>query len=212
MGTRNLTMIHSGGEYVLAKYCQWDGYPTGQGAEICDFLGRKGNIERLKEKIANLKYISEDEWNEAWEKAGQPRDTKLVKSVVSAKFRELFPELTRDIGGEILQIIADSEGELKTLNDIEFAADSLFCEWAYVIDFDKNVFEIYRGFNRKPLNEDDRFYFLSENSKKLDYREEYTPVTMVKTYPLSFDRIPTYEELKAIEQGVYDEEDEEEPG
>ena len=211
MGTRNLTMIYNEGKYVLAKYCQWDGYPTGQGAEICDFLERKGNIERLKEKIGNLRYISEEEYYQAWDKAGQPRDKNTVSPSVRNKFNEMFPELIRDTGGKILSLIANSEGEFKTYDDLEFAADSLFCEWAYVIDFDKNVFEIYRGFNHAPLNEEDRFYFLSGKAKENDYRTDYTPIKMVKSYPLNFESIPSYEELKAIEQRQYDKE-EEEPG
>lgn len=37
-----------------------------------------------------------------------------------------------------------------TENDISFIYDSLFCEYAYFINFDKKVLEIYRGFNKDP--------------------------------------------------------------
>lgn len=44
------------------------------------------------------------------------------------------------------------------VNSEEFAADSLFCEWAYVIDLDKNTFEVYQGFNKKPIDKTERFF------------------------------------------------------
>ena len=30
----------------------------------------------------------------------------------------------------------------------EFPLDSLFCEWGYIVDFDRNVFEVYEGFQK----------------------------------------------------------------
>jgi len=38
MGTRNLTMVISDGKTKIAQYGQWDGYPSGQGADILAFL------------------------------------------------------------------------------------------------------------------------------------------------------------------------------
>lgn len=31
MGTRNLTAVYLDGQYKVAQYGQWDGYPEGQG-------------------------------------------------------------------------------------------------------------------------------------------------------------------------------------
>lgn len=33
MGTRNLTAVYIDGEYKVAQYGQWDGYPEGPGAD-----------------------------------------------------------------------------------------------------------------------------------------------------------------------------------
>src|SRR5205085_10459690 len=38
----------------------------------------------------------------------------------------------------------------------DFPLDSLFCEWAYVIDLDNQKFEVYRGFQTAP-HSDGRF-------------------------------------------------------
>ena len=34
MGTRNLTIVYYDGDYRVAQYGQWDGYPEGAGIEV----------------------------------------------------------------------------------------------------------------------------------------------------------------------------------
>lgn len=41
MGTRHLIAAKVDGEYKLAQYGQWDGYPEGQGVAVLDFLVNK---------------------------------------------------------------------------------------------------------------------------------------------------------------------------
>jgi len=38
MGTRSLTYVYDVGEPILCMYRQFDGYPSGHGAELADFL------------------------------------------------------------------------------------------------------------------------------------------------------------------------------
>ena len=40
MGTRHLTAVHVDGEYKIAQYGQWDGYPEGQGMTALTFARR----------------------------------------------------------------------------------------------------------------------------------------------------------------------------
>ncbi|MBO7663555.1 MAG: hypothetical protein J6U01_09310, partial [Clostridia bacterium] len=93
---------------------------------------------------------------------------------------------------EILKMIQD--GNVRVLkNDIDFAADGLYCEWAYVIDLDKRTFEVYTGFHTEPLTEKDRFYFLKDKEKG-----KYSGVHMV--YAWRMDNLPTEDQfIKMLE-------------
>ena len=37
MGTRHITAVVAEGEFVVAQYGQWDGYPTGAGNNIATY-------------------------------------------------------------------------------------------------------------------------------------------------------------------------------
>ena len=52
----------------------------------------------------------------------------------------------------------------------------LFCEWAYLLDLDNEVLEIYRGFNKEELSKENRFYDIP-----LDHNE-YRQVKLWKKF------------------------------
>lgn len=144
MGTRNLTAVFFGGEYKVAQYGQWDGYPESAGITVLEFL-RDMDRANFEHKIKNCKYGTEDQLNEEWAKYEKTdMDTDHV--------------LSRDTGSRILAIIANSPEGVLLSNNISFAGDSLFCEWAYVVDLDTNKLEVYKGFNGDKLTETDRFF------------------------------------------------------
>lgn len=49
---------------VVAKYCRWDGYPTGQGVYLFDFLHVEGNIARLRAGLAYIYKPTQEELKE----------------------------------------------------------------------------------------------------------------------------------------------------
>lgn len=57
MGTRSLTYVYDGRGKVLCLYRQYDGYPTGHGAELADFIKPfrivNGLGARDNQKLAN---------------------------------------------------------------------------------------------------------------------------------------------------------------
>lgn len=210
MGTRNTTLVQRNHEYKVGQYCQWDGYPGGQGLTILKAL-REINIADFGAKVDKLKSLTSEEVQAKWKKCGAD-DSGWVNMAVSDKFKKKWPHLSRDCGGDIIGLIAS--GKVKEVYvETDFPADSLFCEWAYVIDLDAGVFEVYRGFNQKPLEADARFYDLQYTDEAVQERverlqrggENYYPVKLLTSWPL--DQLPTDEEFLAIES---DDEDEEE--
>lgn len=204
MGTRNLTIVQSDGEYKVGQYCQWDGYPSGQGKTILETLRKMDpvfDLPAFKKKVNALKQLTEDDVHEYWKKCGAD-DTGWVGMDVSDKFKKKYEHLHRDFGARIIEAIAT--GKVKeVLADVTFAGDSLFCEWAYVIDLDKNTFEVYGGFNKGPLKKGERFKFLTKRKTKKE-PDPYKPVRLLASWPL--DALPTEEEFLALEKSEEDEE------
>jgi len=152
----------------------------------------------FKKKISKITYITNEEYHQRWLDFGINinENNGLVDWNKAREFDTIYPETSRDTGAKILDIILDSNKPLKLINSLDFVNDSLFCEWAYVIDFDKNTFEVYEGFNKEPLSPDERFY--SEDEIK-----EYYPVKHIKTFTLN--NLPTtneefYKELNLQEE------------
>ena len=188
MGTRNLTIVYSNSEYKVAQYGQWDGYPEGLGVQLLRYLKRI-KIDELRSAVNDCTYLSKEDFDEINKKIN-----KALNDNPKYSWQKFYPELSRDTGGDILELIM-FKNKTKLRNSLNFAADSLFCEWAYVIDLDKNAFEIYNGFNKTTLDESERFYFLTPIAEK-QYREdpkEYYPVKYVTKY--SLDNLPDEKEF-----------------
>lgn len=193
MGTRNLEVVIMNGEVRVGQYCQWDGFPDSQGMTALHFLRDKMNKEQFIQKIKQSSFVTEEEYKNMWISCGANPDSDLVDYDVSKRFSEKYPWLHRDCGAKIFEIIQEHESGIKLQNTVDFAANSLFCEWAYVVDLDKNTFEVYQGFNKSPLTENDRFYFLQKTDS------QYYPVKMIKSY--SLNSLPTDEDfLKDFEE------------
>lgn len=194
MGTRNLSVVIQNNEVRVAQYCQWDGYISGQGLTTLNFLRNEMN-ESFKDKVAKCSWISKEESKKLWVDAGADPESDMVSMDVSDRFKQNNFQLHRDCGADIYSLIQNSEG-LKLQNDINFASDSLFCEWVYVVDLDKNTFEVYKGFNKEKLSDEERFAFLNvETYEERRGEDQYYPVKFIKSYDLN--NLPTEEELVA---------------
>ena len=187
MGTRGLTMVISNKKPIISNYGQWDHYPSGQGAVTLNFL-KSHKVDEIKEAFKNVKFIN---------KRKQKQIDSFLESIgckdgwmngeQASKYHEKYPFLTRDNGANILNLLFDSKEKTKLIHDqTDFAADSLFCEWCYVIDLDKGTFEVYKGFNEKPLTPKDRFFYLQEKSEN-----GYSPVKKLTSFSLK--KLPTVE-------------------
>lgn len=185
MGTRNLTMVVCDGKMKVAQYGQWDGYPDGQGVTILNFLSNKENITKLKDKLKCVRFLEpkgkDKELVESYDK-NAPVWSNDPDNRTEEQKSWFENYINRDIAGEILEKIANSERSEIILRDHSgFIKDSLFCEWAYLVDLDKNTFEVYEGYQKEKLPEDQRFY-------SVETKDGYYPCKMVQTFNL--DNLP----------------------
>lgn len=194
MGTRHLTAVKINGEYKIAQYGQWDGYPSGQGQTAVKFLRSETNREKLKKMLKHCVWASQEEVSAKLKELGIGEWMTMEEA---EKYHAAFPFMSRDHGAGILSMVAKAHKDfrpIKLTNSLEFAADSLYCEWAYVVDFDTNTFEVYKGFNEAPLGENERFFSLPKSDTAAG---KYFPVRFVKSFKLG--RLPAPEAfVKAI--------------
>ena len=47
MGTRHLILVYYKGQYHIAQYGQWDGYPGGQGVTVLHFVSDPAKLAKL---------------------------------------------------------------------------------------------------------------------------------------------------------------------
>ena len=119
MGTRNLTIVFDAGEYRVAQYGQWDGYPEGAGIKILRFLRDEMDEFLFRIRLSRFNFIEDHE-------NIQKRIDKAFEEGIGSY---CFPEFSRDTGCDILPMIQNGMTTTRYLsNRIDFAAESLFCE------------------------------------------------------------------------------------
>lgn len=209
MGTRGLTAVILDGAHRIAQYGQWDHYPSGGGVKALEFcrewLTDKERRAAFVENVRRCRFATPADKLEADAFASSIGVVNGRFNLgQSRKWRLRYPLWNRDHGVGILRVIATGKvdaGELfdgSTVVDVPtgdivlrdswtFAADSLFCEWAYVVDLDGNKLEVYKGFNHEPAV--GRFADLPPDSDGDRYGSgPYTPVTLVATFDI--DNLP----------------------
>jgi hypothetical protein len=179
MGTRHLTCVFHEGRFRVAQYGEWEGFPVGAGHKILDFL-RVFDRDAFLRRLDTTRYITTDELRACYLACGATAGTPFSVSV-SQQFERRFPSLDRTMGAEILAYLLMIPGEILLKDAIAFAADSLLCEWAYVLDFDTNRLEVYHGGNTEALPPDARFAWLDTPAHCQD---NYHPVRLVWFWPL----------------------------
>lgn len=145
MGTRGITEVIYNDKIVVSQYGQWDHYPSGQGVTILNFLSKPLNIEKLQKNLdLHLTYqASEDELKKIY--ANYFREDGMGTMEDGKRFGEDYPSLTRDTGGEILEVIANATGPVPLVLDPDFKNDDLFCEGIYIINLDNQTFTTTYG-------------------------------------------------------------------
>lgn len=171
MGTRGAYGFHKDGVDKLT-YCHFDSYPEYLGdnmVEFCRTTDRK-TMEAIFERII---LVSEEE---------EPTQKQIEEC---QKYYD--PRVSTGAPTEWYALLRSSQGDIEAYKDglrymidnAAFMQDSLFCEWAYVINLTTGMLEVYGGFQREP--QDNRY--LVEDSDN-----GYYNVKLLVEFPL--DAIP----------------------
>lgn len=177
MGTRGFYgFVIDGVEKIV--YNHWDSYPSGLGQSVLEWLRfsvAEGTMESVRASVRDLRMVTNDV-------PPTPEQIVELKSYAdtSVATRDLsdWYVLLRKTQGSPAQTLRAGYAE----DAGDFPADSLFAEWGYVVDFDKDVFEVYEGFRTQPHSEG-RF---ADRPPRED--TNYVPVALRASWPL--DALP----------------------
>jgi hypothetical protein len=205
MGTRGAFGVIIG-EQEKIGYNQFDSYPDVQGIENLHWL-RDANLAEVRKLAETAKVVDNDTKRPT--KAEQADLKEYAVTSVSEQSPEDWYCLTRQTHGHIGAML-----ECGYIEDHHtFPLDSLFCEWAYIVDFDANVFEVYGGFQEqvptkgrwagRPTAEEDtalykeHLYWCSKNDRDpwMPEVSQYKAVELLASWPL--DALPSDEEFLA---------------
>jgi len=140
MGTRGAYGFRTNGQDKLT-YNHFDSYPNGLGETVFKFI--VDNLPDLPSIAESMKLVTEQSVPTP-EQIAECKKANIFNANVDDGSDQNWYCLLRGAEGEP-QAWADG---LRTMVDSQaFLQDSLFCEWAYVINIDEGVLEVYRGFN-----------------------------------------------------------------
>src|SRR5208337_4572860 len=174
------------GKYQIAQYGQWDHYPSGQGITALEFcrehLSAQEGRDAFKAKLANVKFseVEAELEGSTYERVVSDFSMPVGDEAFGRKTKKIqYPYAGRDTGAEILELVFKSTATVCLNDSIGFAGESLFCEYAYVVDLDKKTLEVFKGFNQRKLGKTQRFkdYFQRVERRGAD---QYHPVRLLK--------------------------------
>jgi len=185
MGTRGIMGIRIDGQDKL-NYNHFDSYPSYLGVnmarDVKDILANSG-IDWFKEKARALKMVDHNSNSKPSKKEIENLKQYADLNVSDRTYKEWYV-LLRNLQGELKQTL--EAGYM--IDDHGFIRDSLFCEWAYIVNLDEMTFEVYVGFQKKRHNKG-RYAKLPPDPGTPDggmftKQTVYYPCALVATYPL----------------------------
>lgn len=169
MGTRGCYGFYKNG-ITKATYNHFDSYPSVLGENILDFAGNT-SLKNMNNIFDKIELVRED-------------DIPTIEQIENCQdFTDLSVSSQNII--DFYCLLRKAQGDLNAyktnlkymIDSRDFLGDSLFCEYGYIINLDKNVLEFYKGFNKVPQN--------NRYSKFANEKEEYKECKLLAEYPLT---------------------------
>lgn len=197
MGTRGALGFRVN-EQDHITYNHFDSYFSGLGKDVLNWLRAElaaGEEAAIKERAAELRHVDENASPTAEDFV---QFQHLHDGMVSSGTD--WYSLLRGMQGDPAAILA--AGVMTDAH--KFMADSLFCEYAYIVNFDTRELEVYQGFQRK-AHKAGRYAAAVKKPRgwkpKYEGQDFYYPVKLVAAY--SFDQLPTdFSELEKMEEAA----------
>jgi hypothetical protein len=147
MSTRGALGYSDGGGEIKATYNHSDSYPEGLGQDVFKFIKKlleTNKIDEFENKMKKVKWVLNDD----------PVPPHLVEKYqhyydnVSTCLDTEWYALLRNVQG-IDGFEAINNGQLEHLiESTGFMLDSLFCEWAYIVNFRNATLDVWTGFQK----------------------------------------------------------------
>ncbi len=190
MSTRGtIGFRHNDKDYLTYNHC--DSYPEGLGATalaLTKKIATELGIDYVRNQLDNIKVITET--------TGEPTPeditalTSYTDLSVAGKSTSDWYCLMRNLQGNLEEML--KAGYISVDND--FIYDSLFCEWAYIINLDTNTLEVYKGFIKDEQGEGRYQFDISKvPGHRRNSEETYFPCSLIKEF--DFDSLPEEEDF-----------------
>lgn len=139
MGTKGAFGLYRNGQ-TKATYNHYDSYPSELGEDIV-FSIAKASLKKLNNTFDNIVLVRDN---------SQPIKEQIEEcaKVVDVGDNKEWYWILRDAQGDLDVYV--KKGLKYMIDGQSFLKDSLFCEWAYIINLDDNVLEVYKGFQELP--------------------------------------------------------------
>ena len=192
MGTRGLYGFRKNG-VDKTTYNHFDSYPDCLGNNVVEFC-KSTSIAEMNKIFDRIVLVEED---------SKPTEQQIDDCIeyyngnVSMQNTEDWYCLLREAQGNLNVY---KNGLKYMIDNSAFIKDSLFCEYAYIINLDTECLEFWVGFQKKP-DENNRYGTESD-----DNLGKYFPCKMVAYYPLDTDK--TVEEIVEDMNNISREDDE----
>jgi len=207
MGTRGAVGFrHNEKDYVT--YNHFDSYPTCAGVSVIMTIIKQKLFDdkyrqKAIEKVESLQLINSEKIFEAEELE------KIRNNILALGLENNDYEPTRFGNGKVdaYYVLNPIQRHINAyihpkytipymIDSHDFMANSLFCEWAYIVNFDTNSLEIYEGFNRNK-NAAGR-YADKQLQRTYEPKEEFYGVTLTGEIPFEALR-----EWKRVDANIF---------
>ena len=173
MSTRGAIGIRINGQDKLS-YNHSDSYPEGLGVDFVKQVRKLVKLKSLVKLATDLRMVKNGETEptkEEIKKLSKYSDTNVSDGTLSDWYC-----LLRNLQGDLAKALKVGYA----IDSNSFIVDSLFCEYAYILNLDDNTVEFYEGFQHKE-HDLGRYGHLKSDTKS----NEYWGCALVGKFPMN---------------------------